>query len=98
MSFIGVRFEVGEGVKLTVYFAKIQHFFGKNNTFTEGRGRRFKIHLQNTCCQKLYIIRTKKLQKNINYCIFHGLSGKLRGNDQIWVKKLKILKLLVIWA
>ena len=29
MSFIGVRFEVGEGVKLTVYFAEIQHFLAK---------------------------------------------------------------------
>ena len=38
-----------------------------------------------------------KTKKN-NYCIFHGLPGKIWGNDQIWVKKLKNLIFLVIWA
>ena len=42
--------------------------------------------------------KNKETAKKINYCIFHGLPGKIRGNDQIWVKKLKKLNLLVIWA
>ena len=42
--------------------------------------------------------KTKETAKKINYCIFHGLPGKIRGNDQIWVKKLKKLNLLVIRA
>ena len=33
-----------------------------------------------------------------NYCIFHGLRGKICRNDQIWVKILKKLNFLVIWA
>ena len=35
--------------------------------------------------------KNKETAKKINYCILHGLPGKIRGNDQIWVKKLKIL-------
>ena len=42
--------------------------------------------------------KNKETAKKINYCIFHGLPSKIQGNDHIWVKKLKNLNLLVIWA
>ena len=48
--------------------------------------------------ETIYHKNKETAKKKSNYCIFHGLPGKIRGIDQIWVKKLKNLYLLVTWA
>ena len=57
----------------------------------------YRIHVAIVFLETIYH-KNKETAKKSNGCIFHGLPGKIWENDQIWVKTLKKLNLLVIWA